>query len=39
MTDIQVKDIMNKKHEAERKQKLVYRGVSYLKTKSTQQAV
>lgn len=38
MTNIQVRDIQNKKKLAEREQKLVYRGVAYLK-KSTQQAV
>lgn len=37
MTDIQVRDIQNKKHAAEREHKLVYRGVAYLK-KSTQTA-
>jgi len=38
MTDIQVRDIQNKKAAAERYQKLVYRGVAYLKKKSTQTA-
>ena len=38
MTNIQVRDIKNKKAAAIKEQKLVYRGVAYLK-KSTQQAV
>ena len=37
MTDIQVRDIQNKKQAAQRNEKLVYRGVAYLK-KSTQTA-
>lgn len=37
MTNIEVRDIINKKKQAEREQKLVYRGVAYLK-KSTQTA-
>ena len=39
MTDIQVRDIQNKKAAAVKQHKLVYRGVAYLKSKSTQQAV